>query len=95
MLAGRECAAAAGASFSEAVRERLLEPLGLERTSFEAPADAAPGHVQDGPTGHRPAPEVVYPEPRRAAGGLWSTVGDLLRFAGHQLGGPGPLAEGS
>ena len=28
-----------------------------------------------------------------AAGGLWSTVGDLLRFAAHQIGGPGPLSE--
>jgi CubicO group peptidase (beta-lactamase class C family) len=93
VLAGRECAAVAGTSFSEAVRERLLEPLGLERTSFEEPPDAAPGHVQDGDTGHRPAPAVAYPEPRRAAGGLWSTVGDLLRFASHQLGGPGPLSQ--
>jgi CubicO group peptidase (beta-lactamase class C family) len=92
VLAGRECEAAAGTSFSAAVRERLLEPLGLERTSFEDPPDAASGHVQDGATGHRLAPEVVYPESRRAAGGLWSTVGDLLRFAANQLGGPGPLS---
>jgi CubicO group peptidase (beta-lactamase class C family) len=93
VLAGRQCEAAAGTSFSQAVRERLLEPLGLERTSFEEPADAATGHVQDGATGHRPITDVVYPESRRAAGGLWSTVGDLLRFASHQLGGPGPLSE--
>ena len=93
VLAGRECEAAAGSSFSAAVRERLLEPLGLERTSFEEPPDAAPGQVQDGATGHRPAPDVVYPESRRAAGGLWSTVGDLLGFAAHQLGAPGPLSE--
>jgi CubicO group peptidase (beta-lactamase class C family) len=50
--------------------------------------------VQDGPTRHRPAPDVVYAERRRPAGGLWSTVGDLLRFAEHQLGGSGPLAPG-
>ena len=93
VLAGRECEAAAGTSFSAAVQERLLEPLGLERTSFEEPADAAPGHVQEGATGQRPITDVVYPESRRAAGGLWSTVGDLLRFAAHQLGGPGPLSE--
>src|SRR5256886_3900638 len=93
VLAGRECAAAAGTSFSEAVQKRLLEPLGLERTSFGEPADAAPGYVQDGATGHRSAPEVVYPEPRRAAGGLWSTVGDLLQFAAHHLGGSGPLSD--
>jgi CubicO group peptidase (beta-lactamase class C family) len=93
VLAGRECAAAAATSFSDAVRERLLEPLGLERTTFEEPADAAPGHVQDGVTGHRLITDVVYPESRRAAGGLWSTVGDLLRFGAHHIGGPGPLSE--
>jgi CubicO group peptidase (beta-lactamase class C family) len=91
VLAGDACAAAAGTSFSAAVHERLVEALGLERTGFEEPPDAARGHVQDGTTGHRPAPDVEYAERRRPAGGLWSTVGDLLRFAEHQLGGPGPL----
>lgn len=92
VLAGQACAEAAGTSYSRAVQERLLQPLGLESTSFERPDGAAPGHVPDSAKGHRPAPEVVYPESRRAAGGLWSTVGDLLRFAAHQLGGPGPLS---
>jgi CubicO group peptidase (beta-lactamase class C family) len=92
VLAGRACEAAAGMSYSDAVRERLLDPLSLESTSFEEPDGAAPGHVPYSGTGHQPAPEVEYPESRRAAGGLWSTVGDLLRFAAHQLGGPGPLS---
>jgi CubicO group peptidase (beta-lactamase class C family) len=92
VIAGEACAAAAGTSFSAAVQERLLDPLGLARTTFEEPPAAARGHVQDRTTGHRPAPDVGYAERRRPAGGLWSTVGDLLRFAGHQLGGPGPLA---
>ncbi len=92
VLAGEACAAAAGTSYSQAVQERLLDPLGLEHTSFEEPEDAAPGHVPDGATGHRPAPEVEYAESRRAAGGFWSTVGDLLQFAKHQLGGSGPLS---
>ena len=92
VLAGEASAAAASSSFSDAVQQLLLDPLGLEQTSFEEPPDAARGHFQEGATGQRPAPEVVYPEPRRAAGGLWSTVGDLLRFAAHQMGGPGPLS---
>src|SRR5262249_34963202 len=92
VLAGGACAEAAGTSYSRAVQERLLEPLALESTSFEEPDGAAPGHVPDNATGHRLAPEVVYRESRRAAGGLWSTAGDLLRFAAHHLGGPGPLS---
>src|SRR3954452_10699620 len=93
VLAGQACEAAAGLSYSDAVRERLLEPLGLGATSFDEPSGAAPGPVPDGETGHRPAPPVEYPASRRGAGGLWSTAGDLLRFAAHQMGGPGPLSE--
>jgi CubicO group peptidase (beta-lactamase class C family) len=93
VLAGDACATAAGVSYSDAVQELLLGPLGLERTGFEEPPGAAPGHVQEGATGHRPSHPVVYAERRRPAGGLWSTVGDLLRFAAHQLGGPGPLSD--
>jgi CubicO group peptidase (beta-lactamase class C family) len=92
VLAGRACEAARGGSYSDAVRQRLLEPLGLEATSFDEPRGAAPGHVQAGGTGHRPAPPVEYRASRRPAGGLWSTVGDLLRFGEHQLGGPGPMS---
>jgi CubicO group peptidase (beta-lactamase class C family) len=90
--AGDACAAATGRAFSDAMRERILEPLGLTHTSFEEPADAAPGHLQEGETGHRPAEPAEYPVYRRPSGGLWSTVGDLLLFARHQLGGPGPLS---
>jgi CubicO group peptidase (beta-lactamase class C family) len=92
VLAGEACATAASSSFSDAVQQLLLDPLGLEQTGFEEPPEAVRGHVQEGATGQRSAPEVVYPEPRRAAGGLWSTVGDLLRFGAHQLGGQGPLS---
>jgi CubicO group peptidase (beta-lactamase class C family) len=88
VLAGRDCADKAGESFSDAMRARILEPLGLGATGFEEPAGAAPGHVQDGEIGHRPAPPSEYPENRRAAGGLWSTTGDLLRFAEHQFDDP-------
>ena len=93
VLAGKACEAAAGGSYSDAVQTRLLEPLGLEATSFDEPPGAAPGHVQAGETGHLPAPTHEYRTSRRPAGGLWSTVADLLRFAEHQFGGPGPLSE--
>ncbi len=93
VLAGRECEAAAGVSFSDAVQERILEPLGLAATSFDELAGAAVGHLQEGETGQRPAGRVEYPVPRRAAGGLWSTVADLLRFGEHQFDDPYGLQE--
>jgi CubicO group peptidase (beta-lactamase class C family) len=84
-----------GLAFETAMRERVLEPLGLTRTSFEGD-DAATGHVQAEPGGdeHRVA-ESRYPRTRRPSGGLYSTVSDLLRFAAHHLGGPGPLSPES
>jgi CubicO group peptidase (beta-lactamase class C family) len=39
------------------------------------------------------AESAEYPVARRPSGGLWSTVGDLLLFARHQFGGPGPLSR--
>ena len=82
-------------SFEEAMRTRVLEPLSLRETSFE-PRAAARGHnqLEPGADEHR-AVEDKYPCVRRPSGGLWSSVGDLLRFAEHHLGGPGPLSEDS
>jgi CubicO group peptidase (beta-lactamase class C family) len=91
--AGEACARACGSSFEQAMRARILEPLGLAATGYEEPAAPARGHLQAGETGHRAAPRDLYPAERRASGGLWSTVGDLLRFAAHHLGGPGPLGD--
>jgi CubicO group peptidase (beta-lactamase class C family) len=86
--AGERCGVATGMSFAEAMRDAILEPLGLATTSYEEPPGAAEGHIQDGETGHRPAGRVDYPPARFPSGGLWSTVGDLLRFAEHQLDDP-------
>jgi CubicO group peptidase (beta-lactamase class C family) len=91
--AGEACAAATGMPFAEAMREAILEPLGLAATSYTEPAGAAGGHVQDGATGHRPAGSPDYPVERLPSGGLWSTVGDLLRFAEHQLDDPYGVQE--
>jgi len=90
---GEACAAACGLPFAEAMRACVLDPLGLAATSFEEPALHALGHVQAGESGQRPVDADAYPVERLPSGGLWSTVGDLLRFAAHQLGGPGPLSE--
>jgi hypothetical protein len=91
--AGERAAAACGTSFSEAMRRSLLEPLGLAATGFEKPAGAAHGHVQEGATGHRAVPCDSYPIERRPSGGLWSNVGDLVRFGEHNLAACGELHE--
>jgi len=84
-----------GTSFEEAMRTRVIEPLGLASTGFEA-ADPARGHeqVEPGADDHAPA-GTWYPPGRTASGGLWSSVPDLLRFAQHHLGAAGPLTPSS
>jgi CubicO group peptidase (beta-lactamase class C family) len=71
----REAASAFGGEYSDAVRELVLEPLGLRNTGFDTPADAVlgtlPGDVVADPS---------YPVERRPGGGLWSTVGDLVEY---------------
>ena len=67
--------------YEDALRARVLEPLGLERTSFDPEGPRATGyHV-------RPYSDDVIVEvdpsgtgPTAAMGWLWSTVDDLARF---------------
>jgi CubicO group peptidase (beta-lactamase class C family) len=61
--------------YSQAVRERVIEPLGLGSTGFETPPDAVLGTLPDGSDA-----DPSYPEWRRPGGGLWSTVGDLVTY---------------
>jgi CubicO group peptidase (beta-lactamase class C family) len=84
-----------GTTFEEAMRTRVLEPLGLASTAFD-PERVAKGHNQVRPGADEHAPlDYLYPRARRASGGLSSSVGDLLRFGDHHLGGPGPLTAES
>lgn len=68
--------------FEQAMRELVLEPLGMERTGFESVEPSVPS-------------EMAFPRARRPSGGLYSCPGDLLAFAGHLLGSPGPLSPES
>jgi len=83
----REVGAACGAPFDGAMATHVLEPLALNATGFAEPESPARGHVQQGESGHRAVSVDAYPETRWPSGGLWSTAGDLLRFAAHHLDG--------
>ncbi|MGW7523516.1 serine hydrolase domain-containing protein [Streptomyces sp. NPDC054783] len=70
-----------GAPWEEVLRSEILEPLGLHRTSAQPQAPHAGGWAV------HPWADAMLPEPledlgRMApAGQLWSTTGDLARFA--------------
>ncbi|MFF9716888.1 serine hydrolase domain-containing protein [Streptomyces sp. NPDC014603] len=70
-----------GASWEDVLRREVLEPLGLPRTGVRPLAPHADGWAV------HPWADVVLPEPAEdlgrmaPAGQLWSTVGDLARFA--------------
>lgn len=101
---GQLIADVAGSTFAEAVTRLVLEPLGMLDSSFpdEAPAstpapaaasrDLTCGHglQQDGTFRSEPLPMFTL----QAAGGLWSTGPDLVRFGSgwHTLL-PGELAD--
>ena len=67
--------------YEEALRSRVLEPLGLGRTGFDPPGPRATGYYVD-PYSDRVTvePDPVGEGPTAAIGWLWSTVDDLARF---------------
>ena len=83
----------AGAPYERVMRERIFEPLGMTRSFYFAhEAIAYPnavGHTQVTPGGDEHQVARLYPLPRsmNAAGGIISTVDDLLTFAQFQLDG--------
>lgn len=70
-----------GTPWAELLRERLLQPLGMRRTTYHPTEPYAPGYVV------HPWHETLREEPRTdtgamaPAGQLWSTVADLSRWA--------------
>jgi len=94
-LVGAAVARASGLTFQAAMGARVLEPLELGATDFE-PRQATRGHEQAEPgSDEHVVVDHPYPQTRTPSGGLWSNVQDLLRFAAHHLGGPGPLSRES
>ncbi|MGW4033723.1 serine hydrolase domain-containing protein [Streptomyces sp. NPDC004838] len=80
-LLGSLVEAVRGASWEDVLRREILEPLGLHRTSVQPQAPYAEGWAV------HPWADVLLSEPvedlglMAPAGQLWSTVGDLCRFA--------------
>jgi CubicO group peptidase (beta-lactamase class C family) len=81
-----------GKSFQQALREEVLEPLGLKNTFFD-PGDVITYRVASGHSGGQvarpwPLPRAAYP-----AGGIACSVHDLLAYARFHMG-DGKISEG-
>ncbi len=102
-ILGRVISAASGRPYADVVRDRLLEPLGLSRTGFEAagfaPDELAAGYRHDGSGWSQ-----ISPDPYGAfapMGGIFSCVRDLATWVAglagayppgeEDTGGPHPL----
>jgi CubicO group peptidase (beta-lactamase class C family) len=74
-----------GKSFPELMRTKVLNPLGMTRSTYEQPlpphllGTAASGHRSDGTV----VPGKWHTYPEMAAAGLWTTPTDLARYAIH------------
>ena len=84
-LAGYILERVEGKPFAEVMRDSLLEPLGMDHSTFDraairASADRAVGHV-------RPYPTPPLAVPMTAAGGLYASAADLARFLRFELNG--------
>ncbi|MET1061113.1 MAG: serine hydrolase domain-containing protein [Nocardioides sp.] len=95
VVAGRLVEVVTGDTWDEALRERVVEPLGLTRT-VTLPEEAllhrvALGHVDDEDGHPVPAPVSMLPRSCGPAGLIWSTAADQLAFAtAHLRGGVRP-----
>lgn len=86
-LLGEVVARAHGGTWEEALQERILDPLGLVRTTPEQDEPAARGYFVE------PYSDAVRLEPELDLGGsgalgkLWSTTGDLARWGAFLVAG--------
>lgn len=82
-----------GRSWFDVVRDELLSPLGMTRTTTRPSGRAAPGLAV------HPFADLLLPEPEHDAGAmapagqLWSTITDLARWASFVGGDTGGLLE--
>jgi CubicO group peptidase (beta-lactamase class C family) len=94
-LLGEVVARAHGGTWEEALQERVLDPLGLGRTTPAATPPAARGYFVE------PYSDAVRLEPDPDLGGagalgkLWSTTGDLARWGAFLAAGDDRVLEAS
>jgi CubicO group peptidase (beta-lactamase class C family) len=94
ILLGRLCEVLTGQPYETAMRERVLDPLGLDHTFLSAhEAIAYPVAVGHNQVGHGEEPTIarqfLRPRARNAAGGVIASVDDVLAFARFHLDGAG------
>jgi CubicO group peptidase (beta-lactamase class C family) len=74
--------------YARVLHERVLDPLGLTRTTLAETPPAARGYfVEPYSDGLRAEQHVEVPETTAAMGQLWSTAGDLVRWGSFLAGG--------
>ena len=91
LLAGVIVERVSGQSYYDYVRDHIFEPAGMTSSGSEPEEQAVPNRAKGymrGPGGVRPNTDTL-PYRGTSAGGGYTTVGDLLRFAtaltGHKL----------
>ncbi len=89
-LAGRAIENVLGTTFEQAMRERIFDPLGMERATYFATEaelhSVAVGHLDDESGGLRIAEPAQIPRRANPAGGIVSTVAEMIRFAEMHIG---------
>ena len=86
-LLGHALARAAGTTYTALLRERILDPLGMNDTGYEQGAEAAERTAVPHSRGEE-VPLWTGTEAIRGAGGLRSTMADMLRYLEANLGPP-------
>ena len=84
-LLGHALGRAAGMEFRDLVRTRILEPLGMRMTGYVRQGELAAWHARGHADGEI-APHWDAGEAIAGAGGLRSTIGDMLTYLRAQLG---------
>ena len=91
-LLGQALAQAAGMSYTDLHRERILTPLGMTTAGFTLEGGRAEWMAR----GHRNGSVVPFwtgTEARRGAGGLFANIEDMLKYLQANVGPPGSVLE--